>query len=264
MNKKQNQGWPMRRLKKLAMVCGCMLLTGCASMDEFSDPRDPLEGFNRAIYSFNDALDRAVVKPVAKGYKAVLPVPVKNGVTNFFGNLSDVGSAVNNLLQFKMQRAGSDVARVAFNSTIGILGVMDVASNMDFPKYREDLGQTLGYWGVGQGPYLVLPAFGPSSVRDGIGWVGGWYLDPIFYVDEPAVFWTLGILRNVDKRANLLAASDLLEQAALDPYEFVKDAYLQKRRNEVHDGNPPLDPEWDEDFNIDDLDPNETETDSNE
>ena len=227
-----------------AALAGLLLLGGCASVDpDFADPRDPLENFNRSMYEFNDALDRAVMKPLAKGYNAIVPSPVNRGVTNFFNNLDDVTSAVNNLLQFKVRRAVSDLSRVTVNSTVGVAGLFDVASNLDLPRYDEDFGQTLGTWGVASGPYLVLPLLGPSSARDGVGLVADWYTDPLNYVEDGAVNWALVGLKLVDTRADLLSASRVLDQAAIDPYSFVRDAYLQRRQDRVYDGSPPEEPE---------------------
>lgn len=215
-------------------------LTGCATVGtEYRDPRDPWEPFNRAMYEFNDGLDRAIIKPVAQGYKAVVPTPVDKGITNFFANLSDVRSAANNLLQLKVTRAASDVGRVVINTTVGVLGFIDVATNMNIPRYNEDFGQTLGVWGVSSGPYLVLPFFGPSSGRDAVGTAVDWYADPVTYVDSDALRWGLRAVRIVDRRADLLGASRVLEEAALDPYRFVREGYLQRRQNDVYDGNPP-------------------------
>jgi phospholipid-binding lipoprotein MlaA len=220
------------------------LIAGCASTpDEYADPRDPVEDFNRAVYRFNDELDKAIIKPVAQGYRAITPAKVDRGVTNFFSNLQDVGSAVNNLLQLKVERSSSDVGRVLVNSTIGILGLVDVASNLDLPKYGEDFGQTLGVWGVGPGPFLVLPVLGPSSGRDAVGLIGDWFTDPVTYVSPWEARAGLQGLRGIDARADLLTASKVVEEAALDPYEFTKDAYLQKRRSDVYDGVPPLEPD---------------------
>lgn len=222
-----------------ALVLGCAVaLAGCATGPD-RDPRDPLEDFNRAAYSFNDLLDRALLEPLAQGYNYITPAPVNKGVTNFFNNLRDIRSAVNNLLQFKIGRAFSDVGRFAVNSTVGILGLMDVASNMNLPRYDEDFGQTLGVWGFGSGPYIVFPFFGPSSGRDGVGLVVDWFTDPIYYIEDDATRLTLRGLDIVDTRADLLSASRVLEQAALDPYAFVRDAYLQRREDLVYDGNPP-------------------------
>ena len=228
----------VKTLRGLALG-GVLVLGGCASDPEFADPRDPLEDFNRAVFSFNDGLDRALVKPLAQGYNAIVPGPVDRGVTNFFNNLNDVTSAVNNLLQFKIGRAVSDVSRVVVNSTVGVAGLFDVASNMNIPRYSEDFGQTLGTWGVASGPYIVLPIIGPSSGRDSVGWVVDWFTDPIYFLEDNTVRWSLYGLRFVDRRSDLLNASRVLDEAALDPYAFVRDAYLQKRQNEVFDGNPP-------------------------
>ncbi len=228
-----------RWLMRLGLA-GAIVLPGCASVDpEFRDPRDPFEGFNRAMYRFNDGLDKAIVKPVARGYVAIVPTVVDKGVTNFFGNLDDIGSALNNFLQLKFNRAFSDVGRVMVNTTVGVLGFMDVASNLDLPKHDEDFGQTLGSWGIGPGPFIVLPIVGPSSGRDAIGEVVDWYTDPLTYLRDGGVAWGLKGLRLIDRRADLLAASRVFEQAALDPYAFIRDAYLQKRRHDVYDGNPP-------------------------
>lgn len=219
------------------LVAGLLFLGGCATVDpDFADPRDPWEGFNRAMYSFNDTLDRALIKPLAEGYNAVVPAPVDKGVTNFFGNLSDVTSAINNLLQFKVGRALSDLGRVAINTTIGIGGLFDVASNMDLPHYGEDFGQTLGSWGVASGPYIVLPVLGPSSGRDTVGVVVDWFTDPLTYVEDDTLRYSLRGLNLVDTRSDLLSASRVVDQAALDPYAFVRDAYLQSRKSEVLDG----------------------------
>jgi phospholipid-binding lipoprotein MlaA len=239
------------RQLKVSLVTTVVVLTGCAS-SETRDPRDPIEPLNRAVYEFNDALDKVLIKPLAKGYRAILPAPVDKGITNFFSNLDDVGSAINNLLQFKLTRAASDTGRVLVNSTVGVLGFFDVASNMNLEKYGEDFGQTLGAWGVGPGPYIVLPVLGPSGGRDAVGLVVDWYTDPVTYVDPARLRYGLIALRAVDKRADLLGASRVVEEAALDEYEFTRDAYLQKRQSEVYDGNPPEEDweeeEWDEEW----------------
>jgi phospholipid-binding lipoprotein MlaA len=222
-----------------ALLFGASLgLAGCATGPD-RDPRDPLEPLNRAVYSFNDMIDRIALEPLAQGYQAITPAPVDKGVTNFFNNLSDLRSAANNLLQFKIGRAFSDVGRFAVNSTVGVLGLMDVASNMDLPRYNEDFGQTLGVWGFGSGPYIVLPFFGPSSGRDSVGVVVDWFTDPLMLVEDDATRWGLRGLKLIDTRADLLNASRVLNQAALDPYAFVRDAFLQQRQSAVHDGNPP-------------------------
>ena len=215
-----------------------IVASGCAT-DPYADPRDPLEEYNRAAYSFNQMMDEMLFTPLATGYNFIMPAPANRGVTNFFDNLGDVRSALNNLLQLKIGRAISDVGRVAVNSTLGILGFMDVASNMNLPRYNEDFGQTLGVWGFGSGPYIILPFFGPSTARDGVGIVVDFFADPIFYLDERATRWSLWGLQLIDTRADLLNASRIIDQAALDPYSFIRDAYLQRREDLVHDGNPP-------------------------
>ncbi len=241
------RGSLLKKLRVLLVAAAVVALTGCASTSSYNDPRDPIEGFNRVMFEFNDALDRVLLKPLAKGYRAVMPSPIDKGVTNFFSNLDDVGSAINNLLQFKLKRSASDVGRIVVNSTVGILGFIDVASNINLEKTGEDFGQTLGYWGVGHGPYIVLPILGPSGGRDIFGEAVDWITDPVTYVDPVEVKNTLIVLRAVDKRADLLGVSAVVEEAALDKYEFTRDAYIQKRDSDVHDGDLPFD-EDDEDL----------------
>ena len=236
-----------RRLRVL-LVSVSMLMTllgGCATT---GNPRDPLEPMNRAIYSFNDGVDQAIFKPVADAYRAVLPSFVRTGVSNFFSNINDVSIALNSLLQGKPVDAISDVGRVAVNTTAGILGVFDVATEFGLEKHNEDFGQTLGHWGVGDGPFLMLPLLGPSNLRDTVGLVTDFKLDPITYVDPSRDRNILWGSRSVSQRAHLLDASKILETAALDPYDFLRYAYLQRRRNLVHDGSPP--PEKDDDLEI--------------
>jgi phospholipid-binding lipoprotein MlaA len=215
-----------------------LLLGGCATN---GDPRDPLEPLNRGIYQFNDAVDRGIMKPVAKGYKAVLPQPVRTGVGNFFSNLDDVVVLLNDLLQFKFGQAASDFSRLVWNTSVGILGLIDVATPMDLPKHNEDFGQTLGRWGVGNGPYLVLPLLGPSNLRDTVGLVVDYRVDPVYQQDDMADRNTAIVLRAIHKRSVLLGAEDVVREGALDPYSFVRDAYLDRRRNLIYDGKPPKD-----------------------
>ncbi len=215
-----------------------MVISGCATTD--ADEADPWEAFNRPMYTFNEKLDEYVARPLARGYQTITPAPVDRGITRFFGNLEDVQIALNNLLQFKFGEALSDVGRFGINTTIGILGFMDVATGMGLEKHEEDFGQTLGKWGFASGPYLVLPVIGPSSARDAVGFAGDWVVNPIYtQIDSATISWSLYGIRYVDRRADLLKASRVLESAALDPYSFVRDSYMQRRRSLVLDGNLP-------------------------
>lgn len=222
------------------MAVGAALSAGSALAE---DPRDPIEGFNRAVFSFNEALDAALIRPIAKGYETVLPGPVRTGVSNFYNNIGDLFISVNNLLQGKPADAVGDAARFAFNSTFGIVGLFDVASGMGLEKHEEDFGQTLGSWGVGPGPYLVLPLYGPRDVRDAAGLALDVSVDPVSRVDHVPTRNTLTALRLVNERANLLAADQIIAEAALDKYSYLRDAYLQRRRSLVFDGRPPREPE---------------------
>ena len=223
----------------LFLVCTLLLLSGCASMD-YGHPSDPLEPINRKVDVFNQEFDKYVAKPVAKGYRAVTPDPLDRGVTNFFNNLADIPSAANNLFQLKPTRALSDVGRICINTTIGLLGLFDVASDMGIPNYKEDLGQTLGYWGVGDTPYLIIPFYGPSTLRDFVGQVGDFFLNPVSYTSN-GVYWGLTALNIVDKRADLLEAGDVLDEAAVDRYSFMREFYLQKRKSSIEDGQVSMD-----------------------
>jgi len=223
----------------ISLLLSLSLLSGCATIEGEADPDDPLESFNRAMYGFNDTLDRTVLKPVAQGYNAVLPAPVNKGVSNFFSNIDDVVVLFNDILQLKFDQTLHDGARIFFNTTIGLLGIFDVASGMDLPKHDEDFGQTLGYWGVDTGAYIVWPFFGPSNVRDTVGLIGDAYVNPLYDVEPRGDRTALVVVDVIDRRAGLLSASKILEEAALDPYLFVRDAYLQRRENLVYDGNPP-------------------------
>jgi len=212
------------------------MLAGCATS---GNPKDPLEGFNRAMFAFNDALDAVAIKPVAQGYEAVMPAPLRTGVTNFFANIADLFIGINNLLQGKPEQALSDLGRVVINSTIGILGLFDVASEAGLEKHEEDFGQTFGRWGVGDGAYLVLPFFGPRTVRDTAGLALDVKTDPVAHLSDVATRNSLLALRLIDNRADLLPADKVIEQAALDKYSYVRDGYLQRRRSLIYDGNPP-------------------------
>ena len=233
----------LRLVRRLRLVTVCaiaslVLIGGCATPGT-GDPRDPFEPMNRAIYSFNDGVDKVVMKPLAQAYQAVFPAIVRTGVSNVFSNLNDIVVALNNLLQGKIGPAFSDISRVMINTTVGILGIMDVASDLGIEKNDEDFGQTLGYWGVGDGPYLVLPFLGPRTIRDTAGLIVDWETDPTSYIDPNRDRNAVQGFRLVTRRAELLNASKVLEVASLDEYEFLRDAYLQRRRNLIYDGNPP-------------------------
>jgi phospholipid-binding lipoprotein MlaA len=213
-------------------------ISGCATGPE-RDPRDPLEPMNRAVYKFNDTFDDAIAKPVAGAYRDVLHVEIRNRVSNFFSNFQDIFIGVNNLLQGKLQEGVEDWARFAFNTTFGLLGIHDVASDMGIEKHNEDFGQTFGRWGVGAGPYLILPFLGSSTVRDAAGTTVDYYVAPLGEVRPIDLRNSLYGVYLINTRAELLEASNILEQAALDRYTFQRDAYLQRRRSLIYDGSPP-------------------------
>jgi len=210
---------------------------GCATTG--GDSRDPAEGFNRAMYSFNDGFDEAIGKPVATAYRNALPSPIRSAVRNFFANIADLWIGANNLLQGKPADTVTDWARFAFNSSIGIFGLIDVASEIGLEKHDEDFGQTFGRWGVADGAYLVWPFLGSSNVRDTAGLIFDLGLDPVLQHEPVRVRNAMTILRATGKRADLLDASRILEEAALDKYVFQRDAYLQRRRSLIYDGSPP-------------------------
>lgn len=221
-------------MSALAVGLSSLLLGGCATGPN-ANPQDPLEPLNRGIYRFNDAVDSAVLKPVATGYRDTMPSPVRTGVNNFFGNLRDAWSSVNGVLQGRPKEAAEDFMRVNVNTVFGLFGLIDIASDMGIQRTSMDFGQTLGKWGVGSGPYLVLPLLGPSNVRDTAGLVVDMQADPVAQGGEAIATRNSAIaLRAVDTRAGLLGTSELLEQAALDKYSFTRDAYLQNRDEKVN------------------------------
>lgn len=204
------------------------LISGCATGPD-RKPGDPFEPMNRAVFNFNDGVDRYVAVPVARGYQKVTPKPLRTAVSNFFSNLGDLTNAANALLQLNITDATEDIVRFAFNSTFGLGGLLDWATPAGLPKHHQDFGLTLGHWGFPSGPYLVLPLFGPSTVRDSLGLVADVKFNPLNYM-EPALRNPLYVLQFVSVRSDLLGATDLLQQAALDKYSFVRDAYTQQRR----------------------------------
>ncbi len=221
------------RARLAVAALSAALITGCATT---GNPDDPLEGYNRAMFSFNDQVDKVVVKPAAQVYEAVLPQPVRTGVGNVLGNLGDPWIALNNMLQGKFAEGMSDLMRFALNSTWGLLGLLDIASEAGLPKHDEDLGQTLGRWGVGEGAYIVLPFFGPRTVRDAVALPADMMGNEPFSIDHVPTRNTVLATRVVHGRSVLLGTDRTLEQAALDRYAFVRDFYLEQRRYKVNDG----------------------------
>jgi len=243
----------MESHRPLRGLLGSLLLltvSACASLPDRYQA-DPLEPANRKIEKFNRAFDKGITNPVARGYRFVTPDPLDKGISNFFGNIADINSAVNNLLQLKPKRAISDVGRICLNTTVGLLGLFDVASDAGLPSYKEDLGQTLGYWGVGETPYLVVPILGPSTLRDLAGEVGDTLINPVYFASQ-TVSWALLTLDFIDFRADLLETSNVLEEAAVDPYAFTRETYLQIRRSKIADGKLPLDEQFDDEIQFDD------------
>lgn len=231
---------PLRMVWAMSLVLVVSALQGCATVPGTAvDARDPWESTNRKVYAFNESLDQAVVRPVAQAYVDVVPSFVRTGMRNFLGNLGDVWTFVNAGLQLKGQAAAESFMRVAVNTTLGLYGVLDIASEAGIEKHKEDFGQTLGYWGVKSGPYVVLPLLGPSSVRDAAALPVDWKASPGQYFQDSSGRTGVTLLNVTETRAGLLKTSDAVKQAALDPYTFVRDAWLQKRENDVYDGNPP-------------------------
>ncbi len=222
----------------LPFVLACAgFLAGCATGP---NPRDPYEGFNRKVFTFNERLDKAVLKPVAKGYEKVLPQFVRSGVTHFFNNLGMVVTTFNDAIQLKGRKVPLDIARFTTNLTFGIFGLIDVATELGIENRQEDFGQSLGYWGVGSGPYIVLPFFGPSSARDAPGLAVDFVVSPFYYwEDETGVQWGLLAVDTVNTRANLLPAEKFLDETGVERYTFLRDVYLRRREYLIYDGNPP-------------------------
>ena len=226
-----------RWTRNFALVLLLAGAAGCATTG--SDPRDPHESFNRAVWEFNEGLDQDFGRPIAKAYTEVIPGPVRTWVRNFFANIGDLWIGANNLMQGKPADALTDWARFAFNTTIGLFGINDVASEMGLEKHDEDFGQTMGVWRVDDGAYHVLPILGSTTTRDMVGLVPDFYFDPVYRWHPGGLIAGAVVTRLISRRADLLDASRILEEAALDKYVFQRDAYLQRRRNQIYDGNPP-------------------------
>ena len=218
---------------------GVVALGLCGGLVAEENPRDPYEGFNRSMFTVNEAVDKFTTKPVAQAYDKVTPLPVKAGVGNFFGNVGDLWIGANSAMQGKFGDAGVDFGRLLLNSTVGIFGLFDVASELGLEKHEEDFGQTMAVWGVGDGGYMFWPFIGPRTVRDTAGWIVDSYADPVWRARPIATRNSLAALRFVDIRASLLPAEKVVDEAALDKYAYIRDAYLQRRRNQIFDGRPP-------------------------
>ena len=241
----QNKSLPKFHLCVI-LLSAIVLASGCASVPGPPSENDPFESYNRAIYKFNKTVDDAAIRPIAQAYTDYTPDFVQTGVSNFFSNLADVVVLINDLLQFKFRQAGSDFYRIFVNSTLGIFGLFDPATHVGLPKHKEDFGQTLAVWGVPNGPYFMIPFIGPSTVRDTVGLGVDIYTHPLFYYPENSTLaWGLVGVGYINKRAELLGASRVLDEAALDPYVFMREAYFQHRRNLIYDGRPPLEEEPD-------------------
>ena len=225
-------------LQRLGAVAAVAALAGCATVQAPSKD-DPFEPWNRAMYEVHQVVDGKVIKPAVQVYVDVTPQPIQRGISNFFGNLDDVVSVMNDFLQWKLDKAGNDMGRVMLNSFFGIGGIIDVAADLNIEKGNEDFGQTFGYWGIPQGPYLFIPVLGPTTVRDGTGLIVRAYASPLSYVvvDVPTrtILYGIGF---VDARAQLLKGESIVEGAALDRYTFIRRAYLQRREYLVRDGAP--------------------------
>ena len=237
-----------------AIWLSLVALSGCAgvpSVDQEYEP-DRLENMNRGIYQFNDAMDRALIKPPAKAYRRIVPAPVARRVRNFFTNLAAPVDIINNMLQGKFKPGFSDLGRFLFNSTVGLAGLFDPAGKIGMERHPEDFGQTLAVWGVGQGPYIVLPFFGANTLRDIVGWIVDLPLDPLIRLDDNSSRLGLFALKAITIRVSLLPAERALEES-LDPYVFLREAYLQRRRYEIYDGDPPQESFLEEEY-IDELD----------
>lgn len=238
--------------KWMAGIAAVAMLGGCASQSQQDvNPVDPWEPFNRRVFVFNDALDRYALKPIAQGYDTVTPEPVQTGVGNFFSNLGEIRTMINSALQWKWANAGISSGRFLLNTTLGLGGVLDPATELGWTAHEEDFGQTLAVWGVGEGPFVVLPVLGGRTLRHAGGLPADWYTDPVTYVEEDTVRYGARFLELVNYRASVLDEEALIRG---DRYSFLRDTYLQQRRFEVNDGNMGDDPFANDDFDFDDSD----------
>ena len=250
----------MNKINNNKIVKYCLLLvaiflsSGCTTLDGPPNPDDPYESYNRSMFAFNETVDKYALKPMAEGYNFIMPSFASKGVSNFFSNVDDIVVFFNQLLQFKLTEAAATSARFVFNTTFGLLGLIDVATHMDLPKNNEDFGQTLANWGLDRGPYIVLPFIGPSTIRDTAGLAVDWtYFDPIFKrqtLNQSLVTLTI---KYVDIRAGLLKATNILDDTVDDKYSYIRDAWLQRRQFLIYDGNPPEEFTDEQLFGDDDL-----------
>ncbi|MDX1374816.1 MAG: VacJ family lipoprotein [Burkholderiales bacterium] len=232
----------LRLCTRLARATAFCLLAGCATV-QTADPRDPHEGFNRAMFAFNEGFDEAIGKPVATAYREVLPFQVRVRVRNFFANIQDVMIGVNNLLQGKPGAAADDWARFMINSTLGLAGLHDIASEAGLEKHNEDFGQTFAVWGMDEGPFFVWPFIGPNTLRDTLGFAADIAAAPLRWaIDDSTTMWMMAGLYLVSERAELLDVTTTLDEAAIDKYLQRRDAYFERRRYLIYDGNPPRPP----------------------
>ncbi len=221
---------------KVVLLCLSMFfLSACATTGAL-DERDPWEGFNRGVYSFNEVMDDLIFNPISELYNFITPDFLNKGISNFFSNLAQISVIANDILQFKFDQVVNDTTRLLINSTVGLMGIFDVASSAGLYSSEEDFGQTLAYWGIGPGPYLVVPFFGPATVRDAAGFaVDRGVLSPLMYIDDDLTRAGLLSLNYVDFKADLLSTRDLIAEAAVDEYDFVKNAYFEKRASQIND-----------------------------
>jgi len=233
----------MNTMRTALALVFAVLLSACASTP--GRPYDPFEASNRVMYAINDPLDKYIAKPIAQAWVDYVPSIIRQGVSNYVNNIDDLFSGINGLLQGKLDKAGNDFGRVLINTGFGFAGLIDIASDAGIPRGEEDFGQTFGYWGIPQGPYLFIPLWGPTTVRDGTGSILRLAWSPTTFIPDVAVRNVIYGLGAVDLRASALGTTSLIEQASLDPYTFVRRAYLQRREYQVYDGKPP--PEKDDD-----------------
>lgn len=235
--------------RRVLAAAGVLALAACASIppDAGKNPDDPFEKMNRNVYAFNEKFDKFVTKPLAQGYNAVVPKPARGCIANIFGNVGEITSIINSALQAKRVDLLTGIGRFVVNSTVGLGGCFDVANQLGWERRKQDFGATMGSWGMEMGPYLVIPILGPSSVRDALSEIPDYFTDPITYVPNVAASYRLWGARFVVKRSNLLDATNLLETAALDPYAFLRDGYMQRRRAKDREGKPPPPPPKEED-----------------